>query len=447
MSTIFHLLLVDDDPLISQAFKLILPSNWKMVYTPSASDVNFTFPYHAAFVDMHLQEGAPEANGLKIIEKLRSTQPLLEIVAISGDFSLKLMEDGLESGAQRFLGKPLVADEVALHLSKIEALIQIRQAAQNASFAGPRWVGSSQESEKIRQEIASLRGEPGPILIMGESGCGKEVASRLLHAQEGRGPLISVNMAGLTESLFESEMFGHIKGAFTGADSNKIGLVEAAAGGDLFLDEIEALAPSLQAKLLRFLETGEFKKVGNKESQIASCRVICATNRDLSNMVKEGIFREDLYWRISGKKVNLQPLRNRRADIVDLAEYFLDCDRPKRNKKFSPDGIEALLNYQWPGNVRELKRVCEQLSLISPLPLIRAADVKSILTISNISDSIGELDFTIGLNELVTRFEAQIIKKVLPKVQNDIDKASDVLKISRSSLYKKIKEYEIEIKS
>jgi DNA-binding NtrC family response regulator len=447
MSTLFHLLLVDDDPLIGPAIKMILPANWRLIYSPGASMVNITFPYHAAFVDMHLQNPSNGALGLKVIEKLRSSQPLLEIVAISGDLSLELMEQGLSCGAQRFLAKPLIADEVLLHLRKIEALIEIRQAAQNAQFEGPRWVGTSAESERIRQEIAALRGEQGPILISGESGCGKEVASRLIHSQEGRGPLISVNMASITETLFESEFFGHIKGAFTGADSNKIGLVEAASGGDLFLDEIEALPPALQAKMLRFLETGEFKKVGNKETQFASCRVFCATNRDLAEMVRNGQFREDLYWRISGKKVNLSPLRERLGDIETLADFFLGSDRPKRNKKFAPDGIAALEAYHWPGNIRELKRVCEQLSLTSPLPVIRGVDVRAILSYSNTQVTMADFDFSLGLNELANRFEAQVIKKALPKFKNDIDKVADLLKISRSSLYKKIKEYEIEIKS
>lgn len=450
MAMIFHLLLVDDDPLIGPSIKMILPSNWRLIYSPSAETVNPSFPYHAAFVDMHLR-GDPiaskDAPGLKVIEKLRSSQPQLEIVAISGDFSLELMEAGLAAGAQRFLGKPLIADEFLLLLSKIEALVQIRNTAQTSHFEGPRWVGSSRESEKVRQEIAALRGEPGPILIYGESGSGKEVASRLIHTQEGRGPLISVNMAGITENLFESEFFGHLKGSFTGAETNKIGLVEAASGGDLFLDEIEALPVPLQAKLLRFLETGEFKKVGSKETQISSCRVICATNRDLSEMVRTGSFREDLYWRISGKRVHLPPLRERSEDIEALAEHFLMSERPKRNKKFSPDGISALMAYHWPGNVRELKRVCEQLSLTSPLPLIRGVDVRSIILFSNTNNGISDIDLSIGLGELVNRFEAQVIKKALPKFNYDIDKVAEFLKISRSNLYKKIKEYEIEIKS
>lgn len=443
----FHLLLVDDDPLISPSLKMVLPPNWKLISSPSVSTVNFSFPYHAALIDMHLSGTTDEASGLKVIEKLRNSQPLLEIVAISGDFSLELMERGLAAGAQRFLSKPLVADEFLLHLSKIEALVQIRNAAQNVTAQGPRWVGKSLESVKIRQDIASMRGEPGPILIFGESGSGKEVVSRILHCQEGKGPLISVNMAGISENLFESEFFGHVKGAFTGAETNKIGLIEAASGGDLFLDEIEALPISLQAKLLRFLETGEFKKVGSKELQTASCRVICATNRDLGKMVREGQFREDLFWRISGKKIILSPLRDRKDDIADLAEYFLASDRPKRNKKFAADGLAALEAYTWPGNVRELKRVCEQLSLTSPLPLIRGVDVKSIIALDANNGQSEAQDLHLGLSELTNRFQAQIIKKALSKLQNDVDRVAEVLKISRSSLYKKIKEYEIEIKS
>lgn len=396
---------------------------------------------------MHLQESKTEATGLQIIKKLRASQPQLEIVAISGDISLDLMEEGLDSGAQRFLAKPLIADEFLLYLSKIEALIQIRQAALNAHSTGPRWVGSSPESEKIRQDIASLRGESGPILISGESGCGKEVISRLLHQQEGHGPLIPVNMASLSENLFESELFGHLKGSFTGADHHKVGLIEAASGGDLFLDEIEALPLSLQAKLLRFLETGEYKKVGCKESQMSSCRVICATNYDLQDMVRTGQFREDLYWRISGKKVNIHPLRERIDDIPDLADFFLTHDRPKRNKKFSEDGLKALKAYHWPGNVRELKRVCEQLSLTSPLPVIRGRDVQNILSYQVSSSNLfGDFDFFQGLSELMNKHEASIIKKVLHKFQGDIDRCSEVLKISRSSFYKKIKDYNIESK-
>lgn len=440
----YHLLLVDDDPLISQALRTLLPPEWKLISVQDPSYVNANFLYHAAFVDMHLTGKLDEPIGLDVIKKLKDANPLLEAFAISGDLNRELMEDGLKVGAKKFLPKPLSRDEVLDDLAKVEALVQIRLAATK-SGNHPKWVGTSAASEKIRKDIAILRGEPGPILISGESGTGKEVAARLLNAQEGARTLISVNMASIPENLFESELFGHIKGAFTGADQNKVGLIEAATGGDLFLDEIEALPLVLQAKLLRFLESGEIKKVGAKETQIVNCRVICATNRDLFKMVEKQEFREDLYWRISGKKISLASLKERIDDVPELAKHFLENDKPRRNKSFSEDGIRALKEHSWPGNVRELKRVTEQLSLTSPLPIIRADDVLGFLKASDRATTVGQLDFSLSLAEMVERFEAQVIRQAV-QIAGGVDKAVELLKTPRSTLYKKIKDYQIETK-
>lgn len=440
----FNLLLVDDDPLISQSIRTMLPPEWKMITVQNLEDINYNFNYHAAMIDMHLTGDTSIAPGLKVVEKLKKKHPLLDIFAISGDLSLELMEAGIKEGAQRFFAKPLIMDEILHQLSKVEALIQIRATA-NQGTTHIQWIGKSEASEKIRKQIANLRGEPGPILIEGESGCGKEVTARLLHHQESLGPLISINLAGIPETLFESELFGHVKGAFTGADQNKIGIIEAAQGGDLFLDEIEALPLNLQAKLLRFLESGEIKKVGSKDNQIINCRVICASNRDLQQMIKTKEFREDLYWRIAGRKILLPALRNRTDDIDVLAEYFLDNEKPKRNKKFSPEALVLMKKYSWPGNVRELKRVCEQISITSPLPIIRPIDIEAILDPSGFKGMIDELDFSVGLNEMLSRFESNAIKEALLRSNNDTEKASELLKISRSNLYKKIKDFELNI--
>jgi DNA-binding NtrC family response regulator len=352
------------------------------------------------------------------------------------------MEEGLKAGAQRFFAKPLIAEEVLHQLSKVEALVQIRLATtQGLSLS--RWVGNSRASDDIRKQIAALKGETGPILVEGESGCGKEVTTRLIHEQENNGPLVSVNMASIPENLFESELFGHLKGAFTGADQNKVGLIEAAQGGDLFLDEIEAMPLTTQPKLLRFLETGEIKKVGAKTSQIVNCRVICASNKDITEMVTKNEFREDLYWRISGKKIRLPPLRERLEDVADLTHFFLTNEKPRRNKKFDEDGLQALQSYSWPGNVRELKRVCEQLSLISPLPIIRSVDVLAILKPIEANGNLKSTDFSVGLSVLLAYHENILIQECLRKCKNDIDSAAEILKISRSSLYKKIKDFQI----
>jgi len=443
---VFSLLIVDDDPLVHQSLKMCLPAHWKVFSAPRLEAIQYERFYHAAFVDMHLEPGSTKAAGPQVIEKLIKHNNQLEVVAMSGDLSRTLMESCLKAGAQRFLAKPLMPEEILLILEKIEALWDLRSVDPNASRHTTRWVGSSESSAKIKKRIADLRGETNPVLIEGETGCGKEVVARLLHQQEGERPFIAVNLASIPENLFESEMFGHVKGAFTGAEQNKVGLAEAANGGDLFLDEIEALPLSQQAKLLRFLETGEVRRVGAKESSQVKTRVIAASNKPLDKMVAAGEFREDLLYRLSSQRITLPPLRERLEDIDELARHFLEAERPRRNKTFADDGLEALKTYNWPGNVRELKRVCEQLSLTSPLPLIRREDVTAWLKPAATpvgAPSYTAIDFNKGLNNLVEEFEAHVIRTCLKQTQ-DVEEAAKILQVSRSNLYKKIKDYKIE---
>ncbi|MEK2690245.1 sigma-54 dependent transcriptional regulator [Bdellovibrio sp. GT3] len=441
----FSLLIVDDDNLIHQSLKMSLPSYWKVFSAQKLEAVQFERFYHAAFVDMHLETGKP-AIGPKVIEKLMKHNPQLEVVAMSGDLSRELMESCLKAGAQRFLAKPLMPEEITMVIEKIEALWDLRTFDPNSDRGSTRWVGQSNESQTIKKRLAELRGESKPVLIEGETGCGKEVVARLLHEQEGERPFIAVNLASIPEHLFESEIFGHVKGAFTGADQNKIGLAEAANGGDLFLDEIEALPLTQQAKLLRFLESGEVRKVGAKESIIVKTRILVASNKPLDKMVAAGEFREDLLFRLASQRVNLPPLRDRLDDIDELAQHFLSMERPRRNKQFTEDGLEALKKYNWPGNVRELKRVCEQLSLTSPLPFIRAEDVNKWLTPAATpakAPSYTVIDFTKGLNTLVDDFEAHVIRTAMKQTTN-IEEAAQLLQVSRSNLYKKISDYNIQ---
>lgn len=430
------LLVVDDDPLVIQSIKLALPQQWQMLASQNPHQVPER-GFHAALVDMHFSSDLAKAEGLDVIRRLSQNHAQLEIIAMSGDLDRALMEKCLKAGASRFLAKPLSFDELVLTLNKIEAL-SLLQKASTRRF-GLQWIGSSPASDSIRRQIAQLRDEPGPLLIEGESGTGKEVAAQLIQAQDERGPFVMVNVASIPENLFESEFFGHMKGAFTGADQNKIGLAEAAHGGDLFLDEIEALSLPHQAKLLRFLESGEVRRVGARDVQTVETRVIAATNRSLQKMVNEGAFREDLWWRLSGKKLVLPPLRERPGDISELARHFLGADRARR-KNLTADAIEALTAHTWPGNVRELKRVCEQLSLHSPLPLIRREDVLQILRPGPASTGpTRNVEWSRGLAQLVTDFEAQLIQNALEN-HRDIDECARTLQISRSSLYKKIKD-------
>ncbi len=438
------LLVVDDDDLIHQSIRLVLPENWLMTSVYKLEDIPKDF-FHAAFVDMHLTGDITKPEGLKVVRYLAKEQSNLEIVTISGNLDRDLMEDCLKAGATRFLAKPLTTEEIHLILEKIEYHFLLNSATVRSSQSFIPWIGSSRESVEIKRKIAELAGEPGPILIEGESGTGKEVVSKLLYSSNNNRPFISVNVAALPEAVFESEVFGHVKGAFTGADQNKMGLAEAANGGDLFLDEIEALPLTLQAKLLRFLENGEIRRVGGKDVIKVTARVIVATNKNLEKMVKEGKFREDLMWRLNGKKLILPPLRDRLDDIKELTKYFLENEKPRRNKMLSDEAIEQLKKYDWPGNIRELKRVCEQLCFSSPLPIIRAEDVETIIRGKLLSSPAEGLDLNVGLSNLLNQYEKKVIEKAL-ELDSDIDSAAKILGISRSSLYKKISDYSIEVK-
>lgn len=435
------LLVIDDDELAAEAAKLSLPPQWSFTWHSKPTGIP-TQKFHAAFVDMHLTGNLHQAEGIGVIQRLAELDPQLEIVAISGDLNRELMEKCLKAGASRFIAKPFSADEIQLTLEKIEAHHKLQF---NTRGETPVWIGDSPNSQKVKKTVANLKGENGPILIEGETGTGKEVVARLLHTQEQEGPFIAVNVAAINDSLFDSEFFGHVKGAFTGADQSKIGLAEAANGGDLFLDEIEALSNVGQVKLLRFLESNEVRRVGARESIRVQVRVIAATNQNLEKLVKEGKFREDLLWRLNGKRVILPPLRERLEDIPRLAQYFLDLEKPRRHKKIDASCSGPLSDYPWPGNVRELKRVMEQLSLISPLPFIREEDVRGFLAPITRTTSPVHEDLSLGIEKLLAGHEKRIILQAL-ELKKDVDETARILGISRSSLYKKIKDYQIEAK-
>ena len=447
MSTeLLNLLIVDDDSTLSASLKLMAPAGFK-VYIASQPDLipDHVF-YHAAMIDMHIQTKVGETpDGPMIIQKLIKKNSQTEVVSMSGDLNRQNMEMAIKSGAARFLAKPLIADEVTLTLEKILAYWQLRRMDSTLKNKA-QMIGVSVASEQIRKAIASLKGERNAVLIEGETGTGKDVVARILNQQEGATPFIAVNCSALTENLFESEFFGHVKGAFTGADQNKVGLAEAAHGGDLFLDEIEALPLTQQAKLLRFLETGEIKKVGSKEFIHVDVRVIAASTEPLNDLIQQKKFREDLYFRLSSHKIFVPALKSRTDDIAALSQHFLAHAKNKRQKSFETEALDLLKTYNWPGNIRELKRVCEQLSLTSPLPIIRAEDVQHLLAINlqgSATVSLGSLSLNQTLDLYMNAQEKLFISAVLEKVKN-IDEACQTLQISKSSLYKKIKDHSIQ---
>lgn len=436
-----NLLILEDDPGLASSLKILASDLFKVFVAQKPALVPDHIFFHAALIDLHLEAVPPQtADGLLAIAKLMKKNPHLEIVAISGNLDRQLMEKSIQAGAQRFLAKPLSADEVTAVLEKISAYWNLRLMGFQNRKLKTRLLGASPSTENLRKKIADLKSEKSPVLIEGETGVGKDVVAQLLNQQEGTRPYVSVNCSALTENLFESEFFGHLKGSFTGAESSKIGFAEAAHGGDLFLDELEALPLSQQAKLLRFLESGEIRKVGAKDTQFVDVRVITASNIPLKKLISEKKFRDDLYFRLSAHRIELSPLRERKEDIEVIAAAFLENAKPRRNKSFDPAALVELVAYSWPGNIRELKRVCEQLILTSPLPVIRASDVHKLLNTvpaDTISSAPMGLDQT--LEDFLRNQERKLIELCLGKTK-DIDKSCAILKISKSSLYKKIKD-------
>lgn len=433
------LIAIDDDQLVLEAIKLAAPEVWNCHLMTEFNDET-PKAFDLALVDIHLSDDKSLMEGIKVIEKLGSPHSAAEVIAISGDLSRDVMEKCLNAGASRFLAKPLSKQELVLTLNKVEALHRLRESFHRGSVDRAYWVGSGKASQDLKKQLAFLRDEAGPILIEGETGTGKEVATRILNQQEDH-ILLNVNVASIPENLFESEIFGHMKGSFSGANQNKIGMAEAAHGGDLFLDEIETLSDAHQAKLLRFLETGEVRPVGANKTRHVDVRVIAASNKPLERMVKDGQFREDLFWRLAKHHIKLPPLRERIDDIEELTDWFFSQD-PARAKELSDDALAVMKSYNWPGNVRELRRVCEQLMLKAPLPIVRIEDVALIIRQEDASGSF-EMDLAEGLDANMKRFEKQIIEECLKEIA-DVDKAAQKLKISRSSLYKKLKEHNIE---
>lgn len=446
----FNLIVIDDDPLIHQLFKTLVTKPWRLYSFQDYTKVPTHIIFHSAFVDMHLTKDLDDPIGISVIKNLAERDPQTEIVAMSGVLDRKTMEACLIAGAQKFLAKPLSKEELLSTLEKILAHWQIRNFDfHSRGKPSRRWVGKSEASQKILKQISMMKGERKSVLIEGETGTGKDVLASLIHNQESERPFVAVNSSSIPENLFESEMFGHLKGAFTGADSNKMGLAEAAHGGDLFLDEMEAMPLSFQAKLLRFLESGEIRRVGAKDPIRIQVRVLTASNRSLLDMIKKGEFREDLYYRLSSQKITIPALRERKEDIPDLVNHFIESERPSKNKTLEPEAIKELNSYDWPGNVRELKRIVEQLCLISPLPIIRSSDVQSLLSMSSkmYGKSTALLNESVnleqGLEIVLKAFEKKMIETALRQFHSDIDETAKFLKVSRSNLYKKIKDLKI----
>jgi two-component system, NtrC family, response regulator AtoC len=393
--------------------------------------------YDVALLDIVM----PELDGLEVLKQVRAEADPPEVIIITGNGTIETAISAMKLGAYDYLAKPYRMAEIDVLVRR--AWEKRRLARENVLLQSQlERAGGAVEIDTqyaplqaVLEMIARVAPSDSPVLITGESGTGKELVAHMLHRLSGRsGPFVDVSCAALSEGLLESELFGHERAAFPGADERKLGLMELAAGGTLFLDEISELSPKLQGKLLRALEQLSFYRVGGTQKVEVDVRVLAATNRDLSDRVTDGLFRDDLYYRVNAIAIELPPLRERVVDIPLLARQFLRQYGKGAALSLSNDALELLGKYTWPGNVRELKNVMERAALLAQGPQIRAVDLP--LQLEGVHPTPVSSP-AISLEEL----ERRHIETVLHNTNWHQGKAATALGISSKTLYRKIREY------
>ena len=436
------LLFADDEPAIQQVMSLELPRmGHEVTICPdgltavAALECN---TYDCVLVDLDM----PGLNGIQVIERAKELSPETEAVVLTGKSSLQTAVAALRQGAFDYLTKPCRLVELESLLSRImqkrELKNQYRALKQQlVRIEGDmNRIGSDESMQRVRQLISRVAPTNSTVLVLGETGTGKELVARALHDQSLRvdKPFVPINCGALPETLIESELFGHRKGAFTGADEQRVGLLEVAQGGSIFLDEIGELPKAMQAKLLRVLESGEIRRIGDNTSRHIDVRVICATHRNLAEMVEEGDFREDLMYRINTFEIQLPPLRLRLNDIPELAchlyQRFCPSTQPA-GMPLTPEAIELLKSHSWPGNVRELANVIEHATILCDEPPITSEHLPRSFNSRQVRiPNLGPLS--------LRQLEMHAIHQAMNRHDGNKAAASEELGVSLKTLYNKL---------
>lgn len=449
-----RILVVDDEDGIRDVLGDILSDEGHEVRTAAdgqeALDVLENTRIELVFLDVWL----PGLGGLELLEKIRTSRPDIAVIMISGHARIDQAVKAVKMGAFDFIEKPLSIDRITVTVQKALELLRLQRenvVLRNSLFVEDQLVGETPAMQRVLERIDQAARVDSRVLILGENGTGKELVARAIHLKSARSdkPFIEVNCAAIPDTLIESELFGHERGAFTGAVSQRKGKWELADGGTLFLDEIGDLSASAQAKVLRAVQEGQFMRVGGQESIKVNVRILAATNKDLAQEVQEGRFREDLYYRLDVLQIAVPPLRERVEDIPLLAAYFLEkfSARERRPRlTLSAEACDLLKAHPWPGNVRELKNVCERLVVCVDESPVSVEHVRANLS-HRIPERRGEAVLNYGgltLNEAKNELERAMILDALAQSGGNLSKAAQSLGLYPSALHVKMRKLGLE---
>lgn len=435
-----RILVVDDAPTTLEVLERNLTSQGYMVFIALSATEAIKI-LESTLIDLVITDlKMPKVSGLDLIKHVRENFKNTEIMMITGYATVEGAVKAVKIGAEEYLAKPFTDEE--LFSAVIRALDRLNerktgntQVPQKLSVEHGLF-GESAAIRKVISTIAKVAFTPTTVLITGESGTGKELVARAIHYSSPRAsaPFVPVNCGGIPEGLLESELFGHVKGAFTGANESRAGFFQTADGGTIFLDEISETSLSMQVKLLRVLQDKQVCMVGANKTRKVDVRILAATNKDLLSLVKKGDFREDLFFRLNVISIDIPPLRERENDILLLIHHFLKIYSEELNKptlNFSGKALEVLKNYYWPGNVRELENIVQRLVVMTDSDFIEVPDLPSLMRFSALRET--------GYNRTLAEVEAEYIRNVLVSVNGNKTKAAQILGIDRKTLREKIK--------
>lgn len=448
-----NILVVDDEKNIQDLMKDILTDEGYYVDTTgsitTAKDFIKKNSYDVIFLDVWL----PDGEGLDLLPFIKENSPNSSVVMISGHANISIAVKAIKEGAFDFLEKPLSTETIMATIEKVEKQIKVKQSLEYFKEKEEKQIeiiGNSPKIVELKRQIEKVAKTNAWVMILGENGTGKELVAKSIHYQSPRKdyPFVDINCAAIPDELFEAEFFGYEKGAFTNAFTRKIGKLELADKGTLFLDEVADMSLSSQAKLLRVLEEKQFSRLGSNTKITVDLRVISATNKDIQKEVEKGTFRQDLAFRLSVIPIYVPPLREREEDILLLANYFLrkfSVENKVEPPILSDEVKNTFLNYNWPGNVRELKNLMERLVILNSESIIYNKDLPPHMLGNVKLEKEESIPITIRpLKDAKEELEKQMIKKALKVYNNNLKEIAKALDIDLSSLYRKIKQYNLE---